>query len=482
MDLGGTQSRGDIQNACIKDHTFLNKSHAWILKESFIKNTFFTNCQFLDSVDRGHSFNGSTWESVTFQNCLFSTRLGSQSTDISEIKFEHVSFKDVKFVDCFFDTNVDVIFSKFAFQNVSFHSCRFNGRFIGQLGQLTDTIFEHSSFGLNSPRASLTTRHPGDMIFSQMTLSNLKLRANEGVTNHVTVAAADAANIDIANVSMGSFRCHRMDTTKASVLNQCSSQDQCADLGITPAFFKHTYIRNSTFHDGIECGDATLRDLYISHISVGKLVNFTGADINHIIAEEIQSNVATSSESNSEFSVALATLQNGKRMSNINTATISLAGASIIDPIQFISLNLSMENVNFKKTIFNQEQIESSCCTVGCFARQCFCNFTDALLCPEGNSSVWPAEEQNSCFPASAKLWTVDTSAQYSRQIRMDKFALAISQRVGLDNLQGACSFSDIVTLDHWRNFVIWLFAMRIIQLGRCVCHRAISFPFGKKE
>lgn len=413
IDLGGTEKRGDIQHSCIKDHNFKNRTHAWILRNSIIRRTNFTSCTFRDTEAHTQNFNGSTWENVIFHGCRFTSGVGEI---VSQIMFEHVSFFKVKFINCTFDASADVVFSQFAFHLVTFRACHFKGRLIFQLGELWRVAYHHSSFGTNETRTSLTERHPGDMIFSKMTLKQIQFYDNDGGTNELVISAADVTEVEISRTTMSALRCHRLDTTDADALKQCMREDECSELG--PALFKDLLIFNSTFKNGIYCEGATFSRLQMRRLVVQNAINFSNAQIDDILVEDVK---PIDDNVTSDFSLESATLRNGRKLAHINTTNVTYAETSFMDAINFIGLNFSSSSLNVAKAIFSQELIGNECCTIGCFLRGCYCNLTESMtiFCPQGNASVSLQAQKTSCFPASASLWVREDPDTEVRRVRM---------------------------------------------------------------
>lgn len=441
IDLGGHEKEGKIHNACIKDHNFEGEHHAWVIKNTLVKNTNFTSCTFRNIGRTVQSFWGTVWEDVIFKDCIFASGIAGPTSPSSKSSFipesltlfHNVSFRNVNFVNCTFENNVDIVFLEFAFRQVSFQQCRFLGTFYALRGLVQDVTVEKSVFGhghlnhsINSSTSPGSSRHRGDMYFSHVKLSEFGFTENNGVNNSLRLGSATVRDFQMSMSSLGSFQCEVSwdEITQLDIPYQCdvqsSSKTRCKE-SMHMTELNDTLIRNVTFHDGIYCKRITGNYVSVRNVKVGNMIELSKSHITDLVLDNI---AGDPSFRKTNISLNGATITREK-LGNLLTTNISLLDATFTDAVLFSNLSISDRKVDVQNTLFVQERIGGECCSIVCETRGCICAISyKPIWCPKANVTARSANK-GSCFPADALLRTKDESGRVV-ETRMDAVGLGM--------------------------------------------------------
>lgn len=441
IDLGGHEKEGKIHNACIKDHNFEAEHHAWVIRNTLVKNTNFTSCTFRNIGRTMQSFWGTVWEDIIFKDCVFApgiagpTSSSSKSSFIPEslTLFHNVSFRNVHFVNCTFENNVDIVFLEFAFRQVSFQQCTFLGTFYALRGLVQDVTVGKSIFGhghlnnsINSSTSLSSSRYKGDMYFSHVKLSEFDFTENSGVNNSLHLGSAIVRDFQMSMSSLGSFQCEVSwdEITQLDISYQCdvpsSSKIQC-DESIHMTEMNDSFVHNVTFHDGIYCKGITGNYVSVRNVKVGNMIELSKSHITDLVLDNI---AGDPSFRKTNISLNGATITREK-LGNLLTTNISLLDATFTDAMLFSNMSISDGRVDVRNTLFVQERIGGECCSIVCETRGCICAISyKPIWCPKANVTA-RSVNKGSCFPADALLRTKDESGRVV-ETRMDAVGLGM--------------------------------------------------------
>lgn len=441
IDLGGNEKEGKINNACVKNHHFQNETHAWVIKNSLVKDTNFTSCTFRNAGRTTQSFWGTVWENVIFKDSVFAsavagpTSASSKSSFIPEslLLFHNISMHNVQFVNCTFEEGVDMVFLDFGFHQVLFQECKFFGTVFALRGLFERVIVEKSIFGNalmkfsnNSSAAVDSSRYKGDLYFSHVKVSGFDYFENDGVNNTFGVGSAMVRDFRISRSSLGSFTCEvRWDKiSQLDIPYKCdvssSPKGQCDETAHMTQM-NDTFFRNVTFQDGIHCKRLTGDYLSIRNVGIDNMIDLSNSDITDLILDNI---VGGPSSRTTNISLNGGTIKREK-LNNLLTTNVSMRDATFTEAMLFANLSISDARVDVRNTMFVQERIGGECCSTVCETRGCICAIAHkAIWCPEANVTT-RSGKQGSCFPGDALLRTRDESGTIV-ETRMDSVSIGM--------------------------------------------------------
>lgn len=378
-DFGPNTAIGIYPNACVLNHCFHNRKHAWSFANSVIRNTNFTHCTMEDTPTARQNYLGATWENVLFQHCKF--------RNSPEIKFEETFFKNVVFENCSFHASADILFSKFRFSNVEFRDCTFSGKIKAELGTIRRLVISDSTFGSSNRRRQ--ARGDGTLEFSQMTMSRFML--NKSVSHaEIRVEQANVEDFEIMNSTLSSLHCHE------PVIGGRNAKKSSQ--------FNNTMMLGTTFSDGLFWDECNIHGLEMHDTKIQNRIDLRSSKINRLAVLNITS---LSNDTCSTFDLSSATVH-GDLFRGIDTDKVLFRKTFFKTHMTFNNFSIANTTFDLSETIFSTEMINSECCTVSCAARECLCDVPvePTGTCPPGNSSV-NINVHDSCFPGDAVVYVV---------------------------------------------------------------------------
>eukprot|EP00177_Eucheuma_denticulatum_P000732 GFKZ01001314.1.p1 GENE.GFKZ01001314.1~~GFKZ01001314.1.p1 ORF type:complete len:591 (-),score=66.26 GFKZ01001314.1:234-2006(-) len=390
---------GNYYNLCIIEEEFVGESHAWTFVKSGIYNSVFNNCSFTNTIERTNTFTESNWNDVTFKDCTF----GSYTEN--PLIFDKIVMTNVLFDGCVFKNSVNLNFTEFLLNNVTFSNVLFEGDTNFELGQMNDITFHNSQF--KHSNAAETASGNDALRFRQVTAREVIFTDNN-IVNPVRVEGVAAADWSFNDTSVNEFWCH-------------SEPNKQGDVKFFSSF-NDTAFHQVTFRDNFRCDLTTWKGLLMANVTFERNADFKNSDILDIYWDEVEMNSPSSEAVTLDF-----TKTRIKRdiLWNTTIGGAALFTEAVIETV-FIS-NFVATKPNFVDTVFtNQEFIDGICCSSTCVTLGCKCNVSEPSgQCPSAragvNTSVFAT-----CFPADATV-----SRHDGLIVRMEDLALAEKIAVG---------------------------------------------------
>lgn len=467
IDLGGHEKEGNIHNACVKDHHFQGEHHAWVIRNTLIKNTNFTSCTFRNIGRTMQSFWGTVWERVIFKDSTFASAIAGPTSSSSKSSFipeslalfQNVSFRNVQFINCTFEKGVDIVFLQFVFRQVSFQQCRFLGTFFALRGLVQDVIVEKSIFGdaylnrtNNSSASDDSSRYKGDMHFSHVEISDFGFMENDGTNNTLSFGSAMVRDAQLSLSSLGSFQCEVSwdEIAQLDIPYTCdaspSKTTQC-DETIHTTEMNDTSIGNVTFYDGVYCQRITGKYVSVRNVKIRNMIDLSKSRMTDLVLDDI---VGDEPFRKTNILLNDSTIAREK-LSNLLTTNVTLTDATFTDAMLFSNVSISDKRVDVMNALFVQERIGGECCSIVCETRGCVCAIEyKPIWCPQANVTT-RSTNQGSCFPADALLRTKDESGKVV-ETRMDAVRLgmeAVGNTENMDEDSQVGSFGQIFFFGH---------------------------------
>lgn len=407
-------SKGNFNDLCIDQHLFEGENFAWMFTKAQIKDTDFENCKFTNQQYSPNNFTGARWTDVKFKGCFF----GSDDANERMMVFDKTVMKNVEFRDCEFHHSVDLLFSEFNMNNISFVNCSFTGNTVFQKGEIEVGRITNS----NAMRSQSAKEKSGNDSFTFLEVTAFDV---------ITIGSTFLSPIRLHSVNAGNFQFNE------SVINEFHCHSEPDEEGVElMTSFNNSLLQDIIFEDKVVCDRTSWNGFYMGNITFNADASFASSKIEDITWDWIHSKNDSSGDCTTlDFS---GSILDRRLIANLTVDCKANFERSSIETVKF--KNVTMRVPLFKDAVFTrQEYIDGQCCTNVCRALECLCNVTELSgNCPKADPSVNATFEESTCFPGDATVRSID-----GKVMTMEE--LALGERVAI----GRGEHSDVYFFGH---------------------------------